>query len=237
MNPLLRMLTVSPFGMKVRALLRRSTWGRRLLSRVAGSFNRSYEQRFHEAIVHSLRPGDVVWDIGANVGLYTRIFLDAVGETGRVVAVEPTPASAQRCRELVGASDHRLQVVEAALSDHGGTARLQVDSDVAVTNRLAGDAEASGQTVRLMTGQQLSAETDTRPSLIKIDVEGYEVHVLRGMGTVLAQRQLRELFIEVHSQLLVAGGIHDGPQQLEALLKPHGFTLEWVDFSHVVARR
>jgi hypothetical protein len=75
------------------------------------------------------------------------------------------------------------------------------------------------------------------PTVIKLDVEGFEVHALRGMPNVLRQPQLRKLFIEVHFTLLERNGTKDGPKQIAALLEPAGFKLDWLDFSHVVATR
>ncbi|MDB5326708.1 MAG: methyltransferase, FkbM family [Phycisphaerales bacterium] len=236
MKKLVRLLITSRVGAAARSGLRKSAFGRKLLGAVANNISKSYEQHFHEAIVGGVGPGDVVWDVGANVGLYTKIFLDSVGPSGRVVAFEPAPASAERCRAL-GPSDERLKVVEAALSDAPGTANFDIVDDTAVTNRLSETASAGSHTVRVTTGNAILAETGVAPNSIKIDVEGFELHVLRGLSDVLARPELRTLFIEVHFALLEAGGVKDAPKQIEATLKPLGFELNWVDFSHVVARR
>ena len=60
-----------------------------MLDRVTG--NQTYEARFMRALNARVRPGDVVWDIGANVGMYTQQFAHAVGRSGRVIAFEPAP--------------------------------------------------------------------------------------------------------------------------------------------------
>ena len=238
MNTVLHAVIASPIGVAMRSFLRRSQAGRSILARVAANFHHTYEERFHEAIVSALRPGDVVWDVGANVGLYTKLFLDAVGSSGRVIALEPSPASAAECRALAMPDDRRLIIIEAAVSDTPGVAQLAVHGATATYNRI-GDQTATApmHDVRLVSGDIILAETGAAPTLVKIDVEGYELKVLRGMRSVLEGPQLRTLFIEVHFGLLESEGVRDAPRQIEALLVPYGFVLDWVDFSHVVARR
>src|SRR5581483_11355219 len=61
----------------------------RLLSQVVKK--QDYERQFRKQMIDIVRPGDVVWDVGANVGYYSRMFSDLVGPTGHVVAWEPSP--------------------------------------------------------------------------------------------------------------------------------------------------
>ena len=61
--------------------------------------SRSYEQRAHEALMGAVKPGDVVWDVGANVGMYSELFCEWVGKDGLVVAFEPWAESCERIRE------------------------------------------------------------------------------------------------------------------------------------------
>ena len=53
--------------------------------------SRVYEEKFSQALLSNVRPGDIVWDIGANLGFYTQQFLERVGTSGRIVAFEPAP--------------------------------------------------------------------------------------------------------------------------------------------------
>ena len=59
-----------------------------------------YESRFDAAMMASLEPGMCVFDIGANVGYYTKKFAEAVGPAGEVHAFEPVPAAAAKVREI-----------------------------------------------------------------------------------------------------------------------------------------
>ncbi len=68
--------------------------GRRMgLTRIVAGFagRRHYEQKFRHAMLNTIRPGDIIWDVGANVGHYSTVFSDVVGSIGRVFAYEPSP--------------------------------------------------------------------------------------------------------------------------------------------------
>jgi FkbM family methyltransferase len=222
-------LAATPAATRLRAFLRRSAFGRRLLGLVWHAAVRQTEGAFDREMFTTVRPGDVVWDIGANVGDYTGRFAAAVGPDGAVVAVEPAPASAAACRALGMAN---VRVVERALSDAPGEAPFVADGK-APTNRL--DA-GGGERVRVTTGDLLMAECGP-PNVVKIDVEGYEVEALRGMSRVLASPGLRAVFVEVHFGLLDRREVRGGGRQVEALLSGAGFRVRWVDFSHVAAEK
>jgi FkbM family methyltransferase len=220
-------------GQSIRSFLRHSSVGRKIIRILSGSINREYEEHFHSAIIGSIRQGDIAWDIGANVGLYSRIFLEGVGPSGRVVAVEPSPRSATACREV--GTDGRLTVIEAAVGDRDDSVQMAMDGETAVTNRVVNSG--GSHVVRLVTCDTLLRELGMPPSIVKIDVEGFEISVLNGMRQVLRSPALRALFIEVHFGLLKQNGITDAPQRIAQMLQPLGFGVEWVDPSHVVARR
>ena len=75
-----------------RAIIKARSIARRIgLKRLYYRFvpERTYEEKFHHQISAELRQGDVVWDVGANLGYYTNIFAEKTGSTGRVFAFEP----------------------------------------------------------------------------------------------------------------------------------------------------
>ena len=228
----------------LRRVLRKSRVGARLMKRVYGLLNPGYERQFDTAMLSALRPGDVVWDVGANVGHYTRKFLDAVGPTGRVIAIEPMPGCVEACKPIVEASGGRATLVEAALGDANGTAAMSLGGpgggqagETSLYHRVDTTGAGGDHVVRLMTGDALLDETGSAPNAVKVDVEGFEVHVLRGMSRVLEARELRNVFVEVHFRLLEENGIADGAKRITEILEARGFSLRWVDFSHVIATR
>jgi hypothetical protein len=75
-----------------------------------------------------------------------------------------------------------------------------------------------------------------KPDVVKIDVEGFELEVIRGMRSVLGS--VRAAFIEVHFGLLEERGMRQAPSEIVAELKGLGFnTVKWVDASHIMAIR
>ncbi|NEO21448.1 hypothetical protein [Moorena sp. SIO4A5] len=99
-------LIQSPFAIKIRSNLRKSPFGRTIIQTIAGSINKEYDAHFNKELLESIKSGDTVWDIGANIGFYTRKFLDIVGTEGHVVAVEPAPSSANACRKLINPNSY-----------------------------------------------------------------------------------------------------------------------------------
>ena len=134
-----------------------------------------------------VQPGTLVFDIGANVGDYADLFL-RLG--ARVVAVEPNPACCSRVRAL--GRKRRLTVRCEAMSDQQGEGTLFLGEDAGHSTVSEEWMETASQTnaefqwregirTRFNTLDQLRLEYGT-PAFIKIDVEGYEENVLRGMS-------------------------------------------------------
>jgi FkbM family methyltransferase len=229
MSTLFRSLAHNRLLSGLRTFVRSLPGGAGLFRFIARSMNKDYEERFHHALLGAVKHGDVVWDIGANVGFYTDKFLDLVGDNGHVVAIEPTPASAEKCRAFAAKGNGRLSVMQVALGKSSGTVRFSVSSDdpTSVTNAVS---DTGGVEVEMLTADALLERIPERsPDLLKLDVEGFETDVLEGMTQrVLKSEKLRALFIEVHTTLLEKRGITRGGQQIEQLLRDRGFRTDWV---------
>lgn len=205
------------------------------VSRLRASKN--YEQAFDEALFSALQVGDVVWDVGANVGYYTKRFAEAVGPKGHVVAFEPFPATAERLRAHMQAVPNcTLQMT--ALGAEAGSVMMDAGEDaLAATSRIVADS-GNGVTVRISTGDDLVQQGNIPvPTVIKIDTEGFELDVLRGMTVLLGNRQVRAAFVEVHFGILSERGQPKAPAHIERILRVAGFTTRWVDPSHIAAER
>jgi FkbM family methyltransferase len=141
-----------------------------------------------------VRPGDLVFDVGAAEGYHTRV-LRRLG--ARVVAVEPQ----RYCRRVLArrfAADPGVVVVAAAVGDEPGSGRLWVppgDPELAslVPEVHGGWCSRRAEAVAVTTLDDLVAEHGL-PAFVKIDVEGYEPRVLAGL-----HRVVRRLAFEFHS--------------------------------------
>ncbi len=188
---------------RVRLRRNRSLWLRKPLE----------SESFPFAMLHHLvRPGDVVYDCGANLGLYDRFLVATLG-AGRVVAFEPSPENRHflAANLALGGIADRVTVLPMALADEDGIAEFQVD-DVQTTSgtlsKVTGGEPSEGRrNLRLAprTDQVLCRRLDTvvseeklpPPDVIKIDVEGAEAFVLRGAAGILRERRPR-LVVELH---------------------------------------
>lgn len=153
-----------------------------------------YEHDMLEAMAARLQQGDLVLDIGANIGNHT-LFLAAVPRC-RVIAYEPSEHLTNAIRDSVAANgfQDRISIRCAAVSDVAGDAVL-VNAD---PSNLGGqhvdlDTTAEGQATEVI---RLDDELpDQRVAAIKVDVEGFEVRVLRG-AEALIERDHPDIWIE-----------------------------------------
>ena len=176
-------------------------------------------------VVH---PGATVLDVGANLGAYTVLFAQWVGSAGRVYAFEPAPESRvalerQIALNLVG---DRVIVRPEAIASSTGTRRFRA-SGLRGDNRLSG-VDGDGIDVPAISLDEFCAREGVMPDVVKIDVEGAELEVLRGASHMLA-RAARDVhvFIEVHPSLWPELGVTR--RDLEAELEPLGLTLTRLD--------
>jgi FkbM family methyltransferase len=139
-----------------------------------------------------VRRGDTVWDIGANLGLFSFAASVAAGPSGCVLAVEPDTVLAGLLRRSAAANTGhaRVEVLPAAVSDEESVARFHVARRNRSTNHLDGfgTSQAGGvratQLVPALTLDWLAARF-AAPDVIKIDVEQAEAAVLAGGSRVL----------------------------------------------------
>jgi FkbM family methyltransferase len=124
-----------------------------------------------------LRAGDVVWDVGANVGYTALVYARAVGPTGRVIAFEPSRRAYQMLERTV-ASAHWVEPVQTAVSNEEGRVFFR-DATLLDRSSISTSSDAGAYSIAVTT---LDAERTRHPVpvFLKIDVEGYEHAVLEG---------------------------------------------------------
>ena len=188
----------------------------------------SWNPEEYEAFRRIVRPGFTVLDVGANVGAYTVLFAQWAGPAGRVIAFEPAPASIAGLRrqlQLNGLAG-RVDVVEAAVAGTVGTASFESDGASGANALGAGAGGAHTITVTTTTIDAFCAERGLRPDVIKIDVEGAELDVLRGARRTLQAASIA-VFVEFHPSAWAARGI--APQDLRAELASQELVAEPLD--------
>lgn len=183
----------------------------------------------YAAFREDVSPGDIVFDIGANLGAYTLVFGQWVGAGGRVYSFEPAPDTRRALEQHVAMNDLGEQVVvrPEAVSEAGGCARF-LAAGTSGANRLAPVAAGQGFDVPTVTIDSFCASFGLRPRLIKIDVEGAELGVLKGARRTIAAGgcDLR-LYVEMHPRLWDELGT--SRREMETELETQGLRAECLD--------
>ncbi len=153
-----------------------------------------------------LKTGDTFLDIGANAGYFTLLAAKCVGPTGKVLAIEPNPSMAKQIRRFAdrsGLTNVEIEEVACSSSLKAGKLYLGLASNT-------GGSSLSEQNVRsndyvdvscIQADALMHKHSLSRINLVKIDVEGAEHDVVRGMNEIL--RDLRpKIVIELIDDLL-----------------------------------
>lgn len=149
------------------------------------------EKEVIEEFITEIRPDDVVFDVGANVGLYTLPALSKLTD-GHIHAFEPHPIIAAQLRRNIVLNPGMVTVHNYAL---GGES-----AEFTISEYELSDVD-DGYYTQMKRGDDLVSESPIdQPTIVKIDVEGHEIGVLEGMEKMLAN--CRVIFCEAHPQFL-----------------------------------
>jgi FkbM family methyltransferase len=168
-------------------------------------------------LLHVLRENDLFVDVGANMGSYT--LLAAAVRRARAVCFEPTPATFTRLSRNLLLNDlgERVTAHPAGVGEKPGVLRFSLQEDCCNHVLRYGEKE-EGVEIKVVTLDETLA--GACPSLLKIDVEGFELPVLRGAGAILQDPRLHSIILE-----FAGGGSQYGYHEsdLVDLLQQHGF--------------
>ncbi len=178
-----------------------------------------------QAMARVVRPGMVAVDVGANLGYYTVLMAEAVGPTGRVLAFEPNPAIAELLRRTVAVNGHdaTTQVDARAASDVSGQdVRFHMPAGQPMNATMVAADQGAADWVRATT-VALDDVLPARVDFMKIDVEGAEYLVWRGLARTIAANPGITLFLEVNAgrtPAVISGFLRE--------IQEAGFTLAYV---------
>jgi len=178
-----------------------------------------------EYLTNMLRSGDTVYDVGAHIGLYTVPFAKRVGPQGRVIAFEPAETTHDHLLQNLRLNTlANVRAFAKALGEQNSHARLYHGEENTQQSLLpASNGQDLGHEMVEVVAGDLFVERERLPlpRLVKIDVEGYECAVLRGLSRTLSSPQCEIVCCEIHPQHLPPGvASHDAID----LLKAFGFT-------------
>lgn len=155
-----------------------------------------------ELLHGELAEGDIVADIGANIGYYTLQEASLVGSAGKVYAIEPAPANASLLEKNIELNGYQnIEVFRVAMGNENGTSPFYVSKKRNLSSMLGQSMSTLLRevTVEVVTFDSFFSRVGEYPTFIRMDVEGYEVEIIEGMREFLqASRPLR-ILMEMHS--------------------------------------
>jgi FkbM family methyltransferase len=179
-----------------------------------------------ELVTRILRPKDTCIDVGSQVGYYSCLFAKLVGEKGRVYAFDANPQACQSTRRNLALNGaYSSEAIHAALADHGGTVPFHISSSDQTGLCSLGPIPTCTDTIsvpclRLETFLEERRINSVR--LLKIDVEGAEEMVLRGLGHLLGDHIIDYILLECFDERLRL--LNTSTEAVAAILKSAGYT-------------
>jgi FkbM family methyltransferase len=161
-----------------------------------------------ETLHRMIDPGDVVVDVGANVGYLTSLAAARAGDGGVVIAYEPHPSVFELLAKNVArwaseAPAASVEIHQEAMSDRTGVGELVAGpvfhANMGLASLSAAGQESAGQNTVTVPLRRLDDAIEGRAvGLLKIDVEGHEPGVLRGARALLERGSVRDIVFEDH---------------------------------------
>lgn len=185
-----------------------------------------------------VKPGDVVLDVGTNVGETLLNFAKLVGRDGYVYGFEPDEVNFGNVQKNIELNKfENVHVFNLGISDTKASVKLyRVDPHNLGMNRILSETEAADltdyTTIETDTLDNVIAQNNiSRVDLIKIDIEGYEMHALRG-GQRSLERFRPKLFIEVGYTRLIKN--ETSPNEMISFLNNLGYTVYHADTDEMI---
>ena len=184
-----------------------------------------YEPLMTEHIKNEIRKGDVVLDLGANIGYYTLVFAKLVGEDGKVFAFEPDPDNFAMLKKNVELNGYKnIFLIQKAVSNKNGKARLYLceenKADHRICNLNDGRKSIEIESVRL---DDFFKKYDGKIAFIKMDIQGAEGEALQGMQNLLKKNENVKIVAEFWPVGLKGFGVE--PESFLGMLLKYGFTI------------
>jgi len=190
--------------------------------------------RAEEFVYHFLKPGDILIDVGANIGCVTAAGSLAVGDNGHVYSVEPHPQTFKHLQKTIAINQCRnVTSLNIALGAEAGIVNFTDERRKDDINCVSLSAESTIKVPCMTLRNLVDEHSILRIAVMKIDVEGFEMQVLQGAQSML--HKVDSIYIEVLEHTLQKFG--NCSAEVFRLLQSHGFRCFYFkdDRSNVVA--
>jgi FkbM family methyltransferase len=187
-----------------------------------------YEPFETEIVKTEIRKGDIVLDIGANIGYYTLIFAKLVGPEGKVFGFEPDPDNFALLKKNVEANNyHNVVLVNKAVSSKNGKIKLYRSDDIGDHRTYdSGDGRKFVEIEAIRLDDYFD-QGNARVDFIKMDIQGAEWEAIQGMSLLLQKNKGLRIITEFAPELLRISGIR--PEDYLGLLVNHEFKIYHAD--------
>lgn len=181
------------------------------------AFSDREERRLLRQLV---KPGTVILDVGANIGVYTRFLSQLTGESGHVFAFEPSPNNFAKLRMNI-ARMRNVTPVQSAVGESSGEISLYLSEDLNVDHHTYDNGDGRRKIVVPVFSLDDYFKKGMKIDLIKIDVQGFEYRVLQGARRVLNENPQAAIIMEFWPHGLKKAGTP--PETLLELISSMGF--------------
>lgn len=199
------------------------------------------EERQIKAVLSAVNDGDVFYDVGAHIGMFSCFVIQGL-DNGTVVSFEPNPYNLRTLNsniELNKKSGINTDIIEVALSDEYGRSHLtQPANEIADgLSFLSSDSDKNGVVVETAPADGLISDGKIQPpNVVKIDVEGAEPLVVDGMEKTLSREDCHTVFVEIHpprdtNEKSSIKKFNSSIEKMEQKFKNLGFTVDFLDIS------
>jgi FkbM family methyltransferase len=166
------------------------------------------EKKILERFIQELKAGDAFYDVGAHIGLYTIFLAKKVGNTGKVIAFEPDETVAFNLEKSIAYNKlENVVLIKKALGRESGQGNLYQGETIGNASLVKTyEKTLAHRLIEIVKADDLvQSEHLPIPTLVKIDIEGYEYSALLGLQKTLSQPDCKTLCCEVHPGILEEG--------------------------------
>jgi len=161
----------------------------------------NFEPQKEAVLVQYLAPGSVYFDVGGHIGYFSMIAATLVQPNGIVAAFEPSPLNAAQFRQNLEVNPDLAAIIrldETAVADQEGVASFDRGGNSYI-GHLAADPSPTGVEVHTTTLDAFAASRALSPDFVKIDAEGAESRIFRGMTQILSHAR-PVILVEIHDR-------------------------------------
>jgi FkbM family methyltransferase len=177
-----------------------------------------------ESIQKEIKEGDVIVDIGANIGYYALQEARLVGDKGRVYAIEPVPENVELLKKNIELNNYsNIEVFQLAVGAVNKTDYVYISNCRNTASMIKTQASIDRASVQVTTLDKF-LENKPSPNLIRMDVEGYEVEIVKGMTKLLEANKPLKLIVELHPLYYVT---KEKRKDFLKALKESRFQVKW----------